>query len=135
MLHETPEHFFGTTVVELEGRLQLEPVTAEAKDMRGRMWSTFKTEDPETRDWTLTVTERVGFWGDEYDLLHNNCCYFCDHLLKILLRDKDETGKPLLGHCKGLPHWIFSLAKIGSSLDHVGQAMQKFAFHVPCGRS
>lgn len=48
---------------------------------------------------------RVGWWGDDYDLLSNNCCFLVDHLLKILV------GKPL-------PSWIFSLAKIGDGLAH-----------------
>lgn len=64
------------------------------------MWR--KDIDPVTGDeWV----DRVGWWGDDYELLHNNCCYLVDHLLKILV------GKPL-------PSWIFSLAKIGDGLAH-----------------
>ena len=37
---------------------------------------------------------------NRYMLLSNNCCYFSDHLLKVL------TNKPL-------PNWVFSLAKAG----------------------
>ena len=48
---------------------------------------------------------RIGWWGDDYDLLRNNCCFLVDHLLKILV------GKPL-------PSWIFSLAKIGDGVAH-----------------
>ena len=48
---------------------------------------------------------RIGWWGDDYDLLRNNCCFLVDHLLKILV------GKPL-------PSWIFSLAKVGDGVAH-----------------
>jgi hypothetical protein len=113
-------------------------------------------------------TTRVGFWGDEYNLLENNCCNCSDHLLKLLLREKDATGQALPGHYKSLvggplrpqpffstgislcnvcsschatieehngpgqPYWIFSLAKIGASLDHTAHFVHdtiKGGFH------
>ena len=48
------------------------------------MWR--KDVDPATGD---EVVSRVGWWGNDYDLLSNNCCFLTDHLLKILV------GKPL----------------------------------------
>ena len=85
---------------------QLNPITKEAdigkvfdyKD-RSRMWTTFTDEEG------TEIITRVGWWGDEYDLLSNNCCFLTDHMLKILV------GKPL-------PSWVFSLAKIGDSMAH-----------------
>ena len=84
----------------------LKPVTKEADighsytyTDTSRMWTQFVSADGEE------VVTRVGWWGDEYDLLRNNCCFLADHLLKIL------TGKPL-------PSWIFSLAKVGDGLAH-----------------
>ena len=65
-----------------------------------RMWR--KDIDPNTGD---ELVVRVGWWGDDYDLLRNNCCFLVDHLLKILVG-------------KSLPSWIFSLAKVGDGLAH-----------------
>jgi hypothetical protein len=44
------------------------------------MWR--KDVDPATGD---EVVSRVGWWGNDYDLLSNNCCFLTDHLLKILV--------------------------------------------------
>lgn len=100
---ETPAEFFGAATHELYTD-ELNPITKEAdigevydyKDS-SRMWTKF--EDTEGNE----VITRVGWWGDEYELLDNNCCYLTDHLLKILVH-------------KPLPSWIFSLAKIGDGL-------------------
>ncbi len=102
---ETPAEFFGAEMHQTY-KDQLNPITKEAdigkvfdyKD-RSRMWTTFTDEEG------TEIITRVGWWGDEYDLLSNNCCFLTDHMLKILV------GKPL-------PSWVFSLAKIGDSMAH-----------------
>lgn len=104
-MRETPAQFFGSARHPKYSDYLL-PVTQEAnigetydyKDW-SRMWTEFETDDGDK------VISRLGWWGDEYELLKNNCCFFSDHLLKILI------GKPL-------PHWIFSLAKVGDGLTH-----------------
>lgn len=104
MRGESPAEFFGSEKHPTYDCLR--PVTKEADvgeiyDYHdfSRMWSEYETEDGEK------VICRLGWWGTEYELLKNNCCFFSDHLLKILV------GKPL-------PSWIFSLAKVADTLSH-----------------
>lgn len=68
-------------------------------------------------------TVRLGFWGHEYDLLHNMCCYFSDHLIKILIDvrvypgynrednkveyNDDSVAKHLKHGDDGIPDWVF----------------------------
>ena len=102
---ETPAEFFGSAMHPTYTD-QLNPITKEADigekydhHDTSRMWTEFVSEDEEK------IITRVGWWGDEYNLLNNNCCFLSDHLLKI------TCGKPL-------PHWIFSLAKVGDGIMH-----------------
>jgi hypothetical protein len=69
---ETPSEFFGAETHPTYTD-QLKPVTKEADigeafdyHDRSRMWTTFKDEDGNE------VITRVGWWGDEYELLSNN---------------------------------------------------------------
>ena len=101
----SPAQFFGSKRHD-RYKDELEPLTKEADighsftaTDNSRMWTSFVDTEGNT------VIARVGWWGEEYELLSNNCCFFSDHLLKIL------CGRPL-------PQWIFSLAKIGDSLGH-----------------
>jgi hypothetical protein len=43
---------------------------------------------------------RLGFVGDEYELLTNNCCYFSDHLIKLLLKDTDVVEEKTCLGCQ-----------------------------------
>jgi hypothetical protein len=56
-------------------------------------------------------TFRTGWFGHEYDLLRNNCCYFVDHIIKILV-----TSYPPSNKTKGLPKWVFSTCRAGASM-------------------
>ena len=47
--------------------------------------------------------QAIGWWGDDYDLLQNNCCFFADYVTKSLL------SRPV-------PRSLFGLAKAGGSL-------------------
>eukprot|EP01052_Picozoa_sp_SAG31_P017241 SAG31_NODE_1171_length_9560_cov_11.668745_4_plen_287_part_00 len=54
--------------------------------------------------WQLTEDEddvrhvhRVGFWGHEYDLLRNNCCFFSDHLARIIILQRKVRPKLTVG--------------------------------------
>ena len=128
---ETPAQFFaqeGETERKKHDKYfnELAPVTDEAEighsytfTDTSRMWTSYqgveedesgnevKNEFPTTHKGKKGEKEvvRVGWWGDEYDLLSNNCCFLSDHLCKI------TCGKPL-------PTWIFSLAKVGGGMKH-----------------
>ena len=102
---ETPEEYFWMHVHPKYIDC-LMPVTKEADighsftcTDTSRMWTQFVGIDGQQ------VVARVGWWGNEYDLLSNNCCFLTDHLLKITCH-------------KALPSWIFSLAKVGDGLAH-----------------
>ena len=102
---ETPASFFGSDKHPKYPDC-LNPITKEADighsytfTDTSRMWTQFESEDGEM------IVARVGWWGDEYNLLNNNCCFLSDHLLKIACQ-------------KPLPLWIFSLAKVGDGIMH-----------------
>merc|ERR1712232_1342277 len=54
----------------------------------------------------LTDVMQEEWRGVEYDLLKRNCCHFSDTFSKALGLD-------------GIPGWIFSLARIGASVESV----------------
>eukprot|EP01052_Picozoa_sp_SAG31_P014789 SAG31_NODE_930_length_10920_cov_4.478329_11_plen_848_part_00 len=83
----------------------------------------------ETRDYMNETVEanRIGFMGREYDLLNNNCCWFTDYLIKILVRTTALDGVASSACCNstspgasiyiGCPKWVFSAARFGASTD------------------
>eukprot|EP01047_Picozoa_sp_COSAG01_P025047 COSAG01_NODE_1567_length_9877_cov_8.690939_8_plen_522_part_00 len=87
--------------------------TASDQVMHRRPWTTFEDADTGKK-----VVMRMGWWGDEYELLRNNCCWCSDYLIKLLVGtygvgDRRENA--------ALPNFIFSAAKFGSGVEQMGK--------------
>lgn len=114
----SPAEYFGATRHKHYSN-QLQPITKEAdigntytaSDQLGhrKPWTSFTDADTGEQ-----VVQRMGWWGDEYELLRNNCCYCSDHLIKLLVGTYGDNPDAKL------PEWIKSAASFGSNAEQFG---------------